>query len=47
MWKILAENQVAKEPIKMLPQVGLPVNKPVVQKDAGIAKREYLAWLVS
>lgn len=40
----IAEGQ---EPVEVLPEVGLPVNEPMVNEETGIAKREHLAWLVS
>jgi len=39
-----------QESVQILPEVGLPVNEvglPVLDEDTGVAKREYLAWLVS
>lgn len=36
-----------QEPREMLPEVRLVVNEFMINDDAGVAKREYLAWLVS
>lgn len=36
-----------QESVEVLPEVELPVNETMIDEDAGIAKREYLARLVS
>lgn len=36
-----------QEPREILPEVGLTMDEHVINDDAGIAKREYLAMLVS
>lgn len=40
----IAERQ---EPVEVLPKFELLLNELADNKDAGVAKRKYLAWLVS